>query len=215
MPSTDTVFWEVDAQVDFMRPDGKLYVPGAEKILPNLLRLVDAARRDHVFLISSACQHAPDDKEFSDFPPHCLRGTPGAQIVPGGLTGKVLVLSGEAGTSLPADLGGYQQVILEKQELDVFSNPHTAALVERLGWPEFVVFGVVTEYCVRCVVQGLRRRGRRVAVVIDAIETLDPAVGERTLQEFKTRGARLITTDEALALVGTPQPAASPATSNL
>jgi nicotinamidase/pyrazinamidase len=214
MALTDIVFWEVDAQADFILPDGKLYVPGAEKLLPNLLRLVDAARQDRVFLISSACQHSPEDKEFNEFPPHCLRGTPGAQIVSEGLAGKVLVISGEAGTSLPEDLGGYQQVVLEKQELDVFSNPHTAALVERLGWPEFVVFGVVTEYCVRCVVLGLRRRGRRVAVVTDAIETLDSTVGERTLQEFRTRGARLITTDEALALLGTPQPAASPASSN-
>ena len=37
------VFWEVDAQADFMLPGGKLYVPGAEKIIPNIQRLVDAA----------------------------------------------------------------------------------------------------------------------------------------------------------------------------
>ena len=36
MPSRDTIFWEVDAQADFMLPGGKLYVPGAEKLLPNI-----------------------------------------------------------------------------------------------------------------------------------------------------------------------------------
>jgi len=47
-----TVFWEVDAQADFMLPDGKLYVPGAEKIIPNLNRLVETVRQGRVFLIS-------------------------------------------------------------------------------------------------------------------------------------------------------------------
>jgi len=66
---------------------------------------------------------------------------------------------------------------------------------------EFVVFGVVTEYCVRCAAAGLLERGHRVAIVTDAIETLDPAVGQRTLDDLVSRGARLITTEEALARV--------------
>ena len=43
MASQKTVFWEVDAQADFMLPGGKLYAPGAEKIIPNIERLVTAA----------------------------------------------------------------------------------------------------------------------------------------------------------------------------
>src|ERR1700722_3500717 len=48
MLSRDFVFWEVDVQADFMLPGGKLYVPGAEKLLPNIRRLTDAARRGEV-----------------------------------------------------------------------------------------------------------------------------------------------------------------------
>ena len=66
---------------------------------------------------------------------------------------------------------------------------------------EFVVFGVVTEYCVRLAAKGLLERGRRVALVTDAIETLDAADGRRTLEELTARGARLINTDEALGLL--------------
>ena len=58
------VLWEVDAQVDFMLPGGALYVPGAEKIIPNVKRLVDAAQDSHYPLISSADAHPPDDPEF-------------------------------------------------------------------------------------------------------------------------------------------------------
>ena len=48
------VFWEVDTQQDFMLPGGKLYVPGAEKIIPNITRLVNVAREGRVLLVSSA-----------------------------------------------------------------------------------------------------------------------------------------------------------------
>jgi nicotinamidase/pyrazinamidase len=66
---------------------------------------------------------------------------------------------------------------------------------------EFVVFGVVTEYCVRFAAKGLLERGRRVFVVEDAIETLTAADGERTAAELKALGAKFITTDQALALL--------------
>jgi hypothetical protein len=52
MLSRDFVFWEVDVQADFMLPGGKLYVPGAEKLLPNIRRLTDAARRGEVSFLS-------------------------------------------------------------------------------------------------------------------------------------------------------------------
>jgi nicotinamidase-related amidase len=66
---------------------------------------------------------------------------------------------------------------------------------------EFVVFGVVTEYCVGCAVKGLLKRKRRVAVVRDAIETLTPEVGNKTLTELQSLGAKLVTTDEILERV--------------
>lgn len=214
MVARDIVFWEVDTQADFMLPGGKLYAPGAEKLVPNLRRLVNAARDGRVFLVSDVCQHTPNDPEFQRFPPHCVRGTPGAQIIPEGLADKFLVIPNDAQYKLPADLGPFQQVILEKQTLDVFDNPHADALVERLGRePEFVVFGVATEYCVSFAAQGLLRRGRRVAVVTDAVQALDPAVGRRTLEEFTAKGARLITTEHALALLSKSHAAGSPSAS--
>jgi nicotinamidase/pyrazinamidase len=200
------VLWEVDTQADFMLPNGKLYVPGAEKLLPNLNRLTEEARQGHVFLVSDACVHAPDDPEFQRFPPHCVRGTPGAEIVPEALTRKFLRIPNQAGANLPADLSPFQQVILEKQTLDVFDNPHTDAVVERLknftdAEAEFFVFGVVTEYCVRCAAKGLLECSRRVAVVRDAIETLKPEDGSKALEELTAMGARLTDTDQAIRLL--------------
>ncbi len=213
MMSQKVVFWDVDTQADFMYSGGKLYVPGAEKLIPNLKRLVDAARQGRVFLVADACVHALEDEEFKEWPPHCLRGTPGAEIIPETLADNYLVVPNRAGAELPADLQRLQQVILEKNTLDVFDNPNTDVVLKRLtseGRPainadaEFVVFGVVTEYCVRCAAKGLLERGKHVALVTDAIETLNPSDGQRVLDELKAKGARLITTDEALAMLQAP-----------
>jgi nicotinamidase/pyrazinamidase len=198
MPSREYVFWEVDVQADFMLPGGKLYVPGAEKLLPNIRKLTDAARRGEVFLVSHGDFHAANDPEFKHFPPHCLKGTAGAELVPEALTDNFVRVE-NANAKLPEDLSKYQQIILEKQTLDIFESLHADALVQRLGdAAEFVVFGVVTEYCVSCAVKGLLKRKRRVAVVRDAIETLAPEVGNRTLAELQSLGAKLVTTDEIL-----------------
>jgi nicotinamidase/pyrazinamidase len=201
----DVIFWEVDTQADFMLPGGKLYVPGAERLLPNIRRLTDAARQGEVLLVSHGCFHTVDDPEFATFPPHCIEGTDGAKYVPEALTDRVAVVPNHELASLPNDLSQFQQVLLQKQTLDVFESRHAEELVERLPrTAEIAVFGVVTEYCVRFAAKGLLERGRRVCIVRDAIETLNPEEGRKTLDELRSLGARLFTTDQALARLQSP-----------
>jgi nicotinamidase/pyrazinamidase len=203
MVSRDFIFWEVDVQTDFMLPGGKLYVPGAEKLLPNIRRLTDAARQGRVFLVSHGCFHTPDDPEFKTFPPHCVKGTKGAELVPDALADKVARVPNEAAAKLPEDLGKYQQILLEKQTLSIFESRHADELLRRLSTQaEFVVFGVVTEYCVSFAAKGLLERGRRVAVVQDAIETLNREDGQKTIADLQRLGARLTTADQALRALG-------------
>ncbi|MFI5057342.1 MAG: cysteine hydrolase family protein [Candidatus Acidiferrales bacterium] len=209
--SPKTIFWEVDAQRDFMLPGGRLYVPGAEKIIPNINRLVDAVRQGRVFLISSADAHDPDDPELREWPPHCLKGDPGADLVAEASAPNQLIIPNEAKFAVPQDTSRYSQVILQKNTLDVFDNPNTDRILNRFNpatspasdpGPEFVVFGVATECCVQQAAAGLLRRGHRVAVVTDAVRSLDPDKGRQTLADLHSSGARLITTEEALALAG-------------
>ena len=196
------VFWEVDTQQDFMLPGGKLYVPGAEKIIPNIDRLVALVRAGRVLLVSDACEHSSDDPEFKTFPPHCIRGTPGARIVPEGLAQTVYTIPNDPSAKLPDSIFENQQINLEKQSLDVFDNPHTETIVNRLGKDtEYMVFGVVTEHCVRLAAKGLLDRGCKVSVIKDAIETLDATEGRRTLDDLKSLGAQFVSTDQAIAAV--------------
>ncbi len=199
MRSRDYIFWEVDVQADFMLPGGKLYVPGAEKLLPNIRKLTDAARRGEVFLVSHGCFHTPNDPEFQHFPPHCVKGTPGAEFVPEAMTDNFVRIENESNAKLPENLFEYQQIILEKQTLDIFASLHADELVQRLGnAAEFVVFGVVTEYCVSYAVKGLLQRNRRVAVVSDAVEVLARGAGNKALAELQSLGVAVATTDEVL-----------------
>jgi nicotinamidase/pyrazinamidase len=200
MAANTKVFWEVDAQADFMLPGGKLYAAGAEKLIPNIERLVAAAVDSGSLLVSSGDAHPENDPEFAQFPPHCLAGSAGARIIPAGLAANFCTVPNDGVRSLPAHVLSYPQVIFEKQTLDVFDNPHAAALVDRLPQDaEYFVFGVVTEYCVKFAAKGLLARHRKVSVVKDAIEALDATAGRAALEELQSLGARLITTDEAIA----------------
>jgi len=200
MAASDLVLWAVDTQADFMFPGGKLYIPGAEKLLPNIRKLTDTAREGRVFMVSHGCYHSENDPEFRIFPPHCIQGTPGSDFVAHAMTEKVARVPNDSACALPQDLSSYQQVLLEKQTLDIFESRHAASLLQRLPQEaEFMVFGVVTEYCVRFAAKGLLERGRTVSVVADAIETLDLELGRRTIVELQALGARLTTTQEALS----------------
>jgi nicotinamidase/pyrazinamidase len=170
-------------------------------LLPNIQKLTDAAREGRIFLVSHGCFHAKDDPEFKIFPPHCVKGTKGAEFVREALTERVLTIPDEPAATLPHDLSQYQQILLEKQTLDIFESRHAAELLDRLNHnAEFVVFGVVTEYCVRLAAKGLLERGRRVSVVQDAIETLKADDGKRAAAELQALGANFISTEQALVL---------------
>lgn len=204
------ILWEVDAQADFMLPGGALYVPGAEKIIPNINRLVDQARQGRALLISSADAHQPDDPEFQQWPPHCVKGTPGAALIAEARAPRLLVIPNQCDFVFPDDLSAHQQILLEKNTLDVFDNPNTDKLLAQLNASResnaeprlhALVFGVVTEYCVLHATDGLLRRGHPVSVVKDAIQSLDATKGREILGDLQSRGARLVTTEEALALI--------------
>ncbi len=72
-----------------------------KSLLPNIQRLTDAVRKGKVFLVSDACVHMPNDEEFKRFPPHCVRGTPGAEIVPEALAKTFFTIPNRPGVKIP------------------------------------------------------------------------------------------------------------------
>ncbi len=199
------VFVDVDTQVDFMLPTGRLYVPGAEQIIPNLKKLMACARERGIPVLSSADAHPPDDPSFAEWPPHCVVGTPGQRRIPETqLASPAIVPNLAAGFTPPSEWPG--QTIVEKIDYDVSTNPNFDAILEALRMrfgpspsPRFVVFGVATEYCVRAAALALRRRALPVDLVTDAIRAITPEGERAALAEMEAAGVSLVTTEEVCA----------------
>ncbi len=189
------LLFDIDTQNDFLLPAGALYVPGAERLLPQLERIYAAARERGWAVIASTDAHLENDPEFAAWPAHCVRGTMGQQKVHGTLWPDRVVIPNRPQATVNA---GAAQVVVEKQTLDVFSNPNLEALLAAHPGQECGVFGVATDYCVRFAVEGLLRAGRRVVLFSDAIRGIDAAASEQVLRGAAERGARL-TTSAALS----------------
>jgi len=179
-----------DTQMDFLLPAGALYVPGSERLIPIVAGLFEEALRRGIPVISSVCAHAENDPEFADWPPHCVRGTLGQQKIAGTLCEGRTVVPNRPGADIPKGTG---QVIVEKQTLDVFSNPNFWPLLERYPAEECAVVGVATDYCVRFAIEGLLHGGRKVAIVTDGVCGIDEEAARRVLSAAAARGARLTT----------------------
>lgn len=162
-----TVFFDIDTQLDFLVPGGALYVPGAEHILPRIAEL----NRQAPLLISTVDAHAENDPEFKLYPPHCVAGTLGQHKPASTLVG---------------------QFVLQKQALDCFTNPALEGKLREWDADRYVVYGVVTEICVRFAAFGLLKYGKPVSIVANAVRALDEAAAETMFAEFRQRGGEII-----------------------
>lgn len=185
-----------------MLSDGKLGVPGAAAVVPAMARLVDWARAGGVVHVASADDHELTDPELSaepdftsTYPPHCLRGTRGAQKIPETEQGDPLPLSHVAyPPGLVRELvADRREILLLKKSFDVFTNPNADAMLEALDPAEVILFGVATDVCDHAAIVGLLRRGRRVAFVEDAACGLDAERTNACLAEWRRAGVRFTT----------------------
>ncbi|HUS04651.1 MAG TPA: isochorismatase family cysteine hydrolase [Bryobacteraceae bacterium] len=190
-----TVFFDVDTQLDFLYPAGGLYVPGAESIVPNVARLNQYAGSHGIRLISDMDAHRENDEEFLHWPPHCIAGTLGQRKPAETLLSSRAVIPSRKGHDAVPDA---RQIILEKQSLDCFTNPNLPGLLEGLKADRYVVYGVVTEICVKFAAFGLLRTGRRVELVTDAVRSLSGEAARTMMEEFTAAGGGLRTTAQIL-----------------
>jgi nicotinamidase/pyrazinamidase len=186
-------FLDIDTQQDFMAKSGSLYVPGAERIIPKLRRLFDFARKNSVTIISTMDAHEAEDPEFQRFPKHCIKGTEGQRKLTDTLLLHPLVFPNKpVDRNLLDAVRKNQQIIVEKEDLDVFHNPVMERLLRVLP-PRAIVFGVTTEYCVKMACLGLRRCGVHTAVISDAVRALTPKGERESIEEMRAAGVDFIT----------------------
>jgi nicotinamidase/pyrazinamidase len=188
----EMIFMDVDTQVDFMLPTGRLYVPGAEQLIPRLAKLMTWARQHDIPVLSTADAHSVDDPEFAQWPPHCVVGTTGQQRIPETQFPNAVAVPNRPGAFVPGATWP-SQIIIEKANYYPTTNPNFDTILKALGPRRFVVFGVATEYCVRADALTLRRRGLPVNLVTDAIKPITEEGGRKAIEEMAAAGVRLVT----------------------
>jgi nicotinamidase/pyrazinamidase len=197
------LLWDVDTQVDFVHANGKLAVPGAEAAIPAMARLVEAAHSAGVVHVASADDHELSDAEISDepdfqatYPPHCLRGTDGAEKI------------SETRQVDPVPLALHdvddrwidgREFLLLKKSFDVFTNPHADRLLARFDPDEVIVFGVATDVCDDAAIRGLLARGRAATFVEEASAGLDEGRTAACVAAWREAGVRFASVDEVVA----------------
>lgn len=206
----DTIFWNVDTQYDFMRPDGKLPVgggDGAEDIEDALAAVTEKAREKGIRVVNTADYHNQDSNEFSEdpdfqetFSPHCIAGSEGADYVPATQPENAMELDWREEADRAEVMDHEGDFVLYKDAFDVFAgepeSPHADELVETLDPNRAVVYGVATDVCVEYAVEGLLDRGVEVYVVEDAVKGIDPEASDDAVSRWSDRGAEIGTVED-------------------
>jgi nicotinamidase/pyrazinamidase len=206
-----TILWDVDTQVDFIEPGGKLYFEGAEETKPAMTRIVGAARAAGLVHVASVDDHELSDPEISaepDFvstwPPHCLRGTRGAEKIPETqqLDPLPLPLVPVPAAILRRLLEGGREILIPKKHFDPFTNPNTETMLDALDPDDILLFGVATDICDDVTVRALLRRARRVTFVEDAARGVDESGVAACLAAWREAGVRFTTSEAVVAQLG-------------
>jgi len=198
----DTIFWDVDTQFDFMLPEGRLYVPGAETIIDKVSEVRKFALGNGFSLIADIDWHSRDNEEISDqpdfkqsFPPHCMAGSAGSERV--GYLGELPIEYIEIEQMKPDSLRvmvdkDQFHIVIKKQSIDVFSNPNTDQLIELIRPKAMVVFGVALDFCVYYVLRGLAKyRFIKLYLLKDAVKGLGARPEEEIFDELRQMGVEI------------------------
>ncbi|HEX77248.1 MAG TPA: nicotinate phosphoribosyltransferase [Dehalococcoidia bacterium] len=168
----------IDMLRGFAEEGNPLYCgPPARHIIPNIQKLLERELAGGARAFFICDRHTLNDPEFQMFPPHCIEGTPEAEVIP--------------------ELAGYPGETIPKQRYSGFFGTDLDARLEALKPEKLIVCGVCTDICVMHTVADARNRGYQVEVPADAVASFDPKAHRFALEHMeKVLGARLTTVAE-------------------
>jgi len=144
----------------------------ARRIIPSIQRLLEReiAKGSTVFFLCD--HHAPDDPEFSMFPPHAIEGTAEAEVIP--------------------ELAKYKGEVIPKKTYSAFFGTTLEEKLKKLNPDKVIVCGVCTHICVLYAVSDARIRGYEVEVPVDGVASFDEKSHRFALDYIEnTLGAKL------------------------
>lgn len=169
----------VDVQNDFC-PGGALGVPDGDAIVEPINECIAEAEQAGALVVATGDLHPRDHVSFESrggpWPPHCVRGTRGAEFHPN--------------LELPDD--AWIEPKGQERNRDAYSAFREADLAERLrdaGVRRLWVGGLAQDVCVRRTVLDARDEGFEVHVLLDATLPADPDAGAEAVEEMRRAGA--------------------------
>jgi len=179
-------FLLVDAQVDFF-PGGALPVPDGDAILPVVNTLLAACHVRQIPVIASRDWHPPDHASFitqgGPWPPHCIRGTGGADLHPDLDLPPVLTLVNKATAPDRDAYSGFEGTGLDRD-------------LRQRGIEKILVAGLALDYCVEATCRDAVRQGFKVSLVLPATRAVNIKPGDEKRAVEKLRAAGVIVLDE-------------------
>jgi nicotinamidase/pyrazinamidase len=176
----------VDFQNDFC-PGGALAVEGGDEIAGPIRRLVESGRFDVIVATRDwhPANHASFDREGGPWPPHCVQGTPGAELHES---------LGDVELEAIVDVGREP----EDEGYSGFENSDLARILRDRGVERVAVCGLATDYCVRATTIDAAGEGFDVTLVEDAVRPVEvePGDGERAIEEMRAAGAKVAGSEE-------------------
>ena len=152
---------------DFIREDGKLYIgDGGGKIILPIQKELERFRKEKNLVFYICDHHQSNDKEFNLFPPHCLSGTEGANII-------------EELKPLKNDF------IIHKRRYSGFFQTDLDVSLREEGVIELELVGVCTNICVLYTAVSARMLNYKVTVLKDAVASFDQGAHDFALKQMK------------------------------
>lgn len=182
----------IDMANDFVFPSGVIADAGgpdyqrlAQAIIPTLRRVLNAARQAGIQVIYTTDAHTPGDSELKKWPPHAMKGTWQAEIVPD------LVPSPE-------------DIVLEKTTYSPFASTDLEDILRERGITRLYITGLHTDCCARHASGDAFQKGYDLVWITDALQAFTEQAHQAGLEYFKAWYAtdatrQLRTADQVIA----------------
>ena len=202
MIKKNTIFWDDDTQYDFMRPEGRLYVPDAESIIYKISKIRRFALENGFSIIASTDWHSLEDEEISNqpdykqtYPPHCIANQKGAERV--GYLGNIEIGYIDNSRMSQEQLHKLVEseqfhIVIRKNDVDVFTNPNTEPLLDLIKPETVIIFGVALDVCVSISAHDLLKYGKAELIILaDAVKGLGQKPDSEILAELQQKGVKI------------------------
>ncbi|MCE4621854.1 MAG: cysteine hydrolase [Desulfurococcales archaeon] len=165
LKARETAVIVVDMQNDFVKPQGKLYVPTAEETIEPIRKLLGKARAHGVKIFYTQDTHYDGDPEFEIWGEHVKHGTWGWQII----------------DELKPQDG---DIVIVKTRYDGFYGTPLDDLLKVYGIKNTVIVGTVANICVLHTAASAALRWYKVVVPMDGVSALTEFDYHATLRQI-------------------------------